>query len=64
LGLFCGATHSTFHVKKHPTYMSLTREDFLSFSLKIHINFISRQKIIKKLKSFSTLISLHPKNIP
>jgi hypothetical protein len=22
-GAFCGATHYTFHVKKHPTYMSL-----------------------------------------
>jgi hypothetical protein len=38
-GAFCGATHSTFHVKKHPTYMSLMGLDLL-FSLKIHINYI------------------------
>jgi hypothetical protein len=38
-GAFYGATHSTFHVKKHPTYLSLMGKDLL-FSLKIHINFI------------------------
>jgi hypothetical protein len=46
-GAFCGATHSTFHVKKHPTYMSLMGLDLL-FSLKIHINYIFKQKIMKK----------------
>jgi hypothetical protein len=39
-GAFYGATHTTFHVKKHPTYMSLMGLDLL-FSLKIHMNYIS-----------------------
>ena len=38
-GAFCGATQSTFYVKKHPTYMPLMGFELL-FSLKIHINYI------------------------
>jgi hypothetical protein len=38
-GAFCGTTHNTFCVKKHPTNMSPMGEELL-FSLKIHINFI------------------------
>jgi hypothetical protein len=38
-GAFYGAIHITFHVKKHPTYMSLMGLDLL-LSLKIHINYI------------------------
>jgi hypothetical protein len=38
-GAFCDAIHSTFHVKKYPTYMSLMGLDLL-LSLKIHINYI------------------------
>jgi hypothetical protein len=46
-GAFSGPSHSTFHVKKHPTYMSLMGLDLL-FSLKIHMNYICEQKIMKK----------------
>jgi hypothetical protein len=42
-GTLYGATHSTFHVKKHPTYMLLMKEDLLSFSLKIHHGLIWSQ---------------------
>ena len=51
IGAFCGATHNTFFVKKHPTYMSPMDEDLL-FSLKIHTNFIyflKYEKVIKKI---------------
>jgi hypothetical protein len=49
-GAFCGATHSAFCVKKHPTYMSLMGEDLL-FSLKNSYKFHFLTKKIEKNKN-------------
>jgi hypothetical protein len=62
-GGFCGETHSNFHVKKHPTYMSLTGYDLI-FSLKIHINFSFLTNFFGKIKiSLYSNISIS-QNIP
>jgi hypothetical protein len=62
-GAFCGANHSTFHFKNTP-HLYVTNGVRLTFLLKNSYKFHFLIKDYEKIKPFSTLIFLHPKNIP
>jgi hypothetical protein len=49
-GAFCGATHSTFHVKKHPTYV--TNGVRLTFLFENSYKFHFLTKNYEKIKIF------------